>query len=98
MVSFSWRGLMDATWPAEDIRGAQQALARLASQGTTFRNLRTRRSGARRFAFVEPHVPADWNVAREDALARSAESAAAEHGVTLAVRVVPAGALGDAGR
>jgi hypothetical protein len=41
---------------------------------------------------VELHVPADWNVARADALARSAESAAAEHGVALMVRVVPAGA------
>ena len=93
LVSFSLRGLMDAAWPAADIRGAQEALARLASQDSTFRNLRTRRSGARRFAFVELHVPAGWNVARADALARSAEDAAAEQGVALMVRVVPMGAV-----
>jgi cation diffusion facilitator family transporter len=92
LVGFSFRGLMDAAWPADDIRRAQAALTRLASEGSAFHNLRTRRSGARRFALVELHVPADWNVARADALARSAESAAAEHGVALMVRVVPAGA------
>ena len=89
LVSLSLRGLMDAAWPAEDIRGAQEALARLASEGSTFENLRTPRAGARRLAFVELHVPAGWSVARADALSRGAERAALEHGVALAVRIVP---------
>lgn len=89
LLSFSLGGLMDAAWPAEDFRSAEEALRRLEPEGGAFRNLRTRRAGARRFAFVELHVPGEWSVERADAVARAAEEAAAKHDVTLMVRVTP---------
>jgi cation diffusion facilitator family transporter len=88
-----WRsvhGLMDAALGDEDIRGLEAALARLESGETAFANLRTRRAGTDRFAFVELHVPAGWSVERADQLARGAERAASEQGIALAVRLVPA--------
>ena len=92
LVSFSLRGLMDAAWPHEDIQRAKQALRLLEPEGSTFANLRTRRSGARRFAFVELHVHPGWSVERADALAATAERAASKHGVVLVVRVKPSNA------
>lgn len=88
LLSFSVRGLMDAAWPDEELERAKEALRRLAPDGG-FRHLRTRRAGARRFAFVELRVPGDWSVERADAVARAAEQAASERGVTLMVRVTP---------
>jgi cation diffusion facilitator family transporter len=92
LVSFSLRSLMDAAWPHEDIQRAKQALRSLEPEGGTFANLRTRRSGARRFAFVELYVHPEWSVERADALAATAERAASEHGVVLVVRVKPSDA------
>jgi cation diffusion facilitator family transporter len=91
LLSFSAGGLMDAAWPDEDLERAKEALRRLEPEGGRFRSLRTRRAGARRFAFVELHVPGDWSVERADAVARAAEQAASERGVTLMVRVTTAG-------
>ena len=90
LLSFSVRGLMDAAWPDEDLRRAREALQRLEPEGGNFANLRTRRAGARRFAFVELQVPGDWSVERADSFARAAEQVAAERGVTLMVRMTPA--------
>jgi len=87
LLSFSMGGLMDASWPDEDLQRAKEALRRLEPEGGTFRNLRTRRAGARRFAFVELHVPGDWSVERAETAARAAEQAAAERAVILMVRV-----------
>ena len=69
---------------------------RLEPEGGTFHNLRTRRAGARRFAFVELRVPGDWSVERADAVARAAEQAASERDVTLMVRVTPTAIPGKA--
>ena len=88
LLLFSLGGLMDAAWPDEDLERAKEALRRLAPEGGTFRNLRTRRAGAQRFAFVELHLPGDWSVHRADAVVRAVEQAAAERGVTLMVRVM----------
>jgi divalent metal cation (Fe/Co/Zn/Cd) transporter len=96
LLSFSMGGLMDAAWSDEDLQHANEALRRLEPEGGTFRNLRTRRAGARRFAFVELHVPGDWSVERADAVARAAEQVASERGVTLKVRVTPSAIPGKA--
>jgi len=96
LLSFSMGGLMDAAWPDEDLQRANEALRRLEPEGGSFRNLRTRRAGARRFAFVELHVPGDWSVERADAVARAAEQVALERGVTLTVRVTPSAIPGKA--
>lgn len=89
LLWFSVGGMMDAAWPDADRQRAKEALRRLEPEGGTFRNLRTRRAGARRFAFVELHVPGDWSVERADAIARAAEQAASARDVTLMVRVTP---------
>jgi cation diffusion facilitator family transporter len=86
----SFHGLMDAALAEDDIERIQSALAKVTREGVTFANLRTRRSGADRYAFVEMHVPADWSVARADESARAAERAVSDHEVALMVRVLPA--------
>lgn len=91
LVRHSVDGLMDGALADEDIRGIEEALAQFESAGETFVNLRTRRSGVDRFAFVELHVPADWSVERADRLAGRAEGAVARQGVTLKIRLMPAG-------
>ncbi|MGQ0749558.1 MAG: cation diffusion facilitator family transporter [Betaproteobacteria bacterium] len=91
LVWRSFHGLMDAALADEDIREITAALAQLESPDAVFANLRTRRAGADRFAFVELHVPAGWSVERADKLARTAEHAASDQGIALAVRLVPAG-------
>jgi cation diffusion facilitator family transporter len=96
LLSFSVGGLMDAAWPHEDLQRAKEALRRLEPEGGTFHNLRTRRAGTRRFAFVELHVPGDWSVERADAVACAAEQAASERDVTLMVRVTPTAIPGKA--
>jgi divalent metal cation (Fe/Co/Zn/Cd) transporter len=89
LVSRSVSGLMDGAWPDEDIRRMKETLARLQPPGAAFVNLRTRSSGADRFAFVELHVPPDWSVGRADGLAEAAERAVSGQGVALTVRVKP---------
>jgi cation diffusion facilitator family transporter len=91
LVWRSFHGLMDAALGARDIGQIESALARLEAQGVRFANLRTRRSGADRYAFVEMHAPADWTVARADELASAAERAVSDHDITLMVRVLPRG-------
>jgi cation diffusion facilitator family transporter len=90
LVSNAVGGLMDAAWPHQDIARFEDTLRELEAEGTRFANLRTRRAGARRFAAVELHVPPASGVARADAIARSAERAAAATGVALLVRIRPA--------
>ncbi|MDQ7990289.1 MAG: cation diffusion facilitator family transporter [Candidatus Dactylopiibacterium sp.] len=61
-------GLMDKALPPEDVAQMQAVLARYADQGVSYQNLRTRRSGTRRFAHVDILVPGDWSVAHAHAL------------------------------
>lgn len=89
LVWRSFHGLMDAALAREEIEQIDAALGKLESAGVRFANLRTRRSGADRYAFVEMHAPADWSVARADELAGAAERTASDHDITLVVRVLP---------
>ncbi|HZP94067.1 MAG TPA: cation diffusion facilitator family transporter [Burkholderiales bacterium] len=92
LVSRSLAGLLDAAWPGEDIERMQVRLRALESQGASFGPLRTRRSGAWRFATVELRVSPGCTVERADAIAKSAEREASEEGAALLVRIVPADA------
>lgn len=90
LVARSVNGLMDGALPDAEIRHIQAALRQLEHGNGTFDNLRTRHSGANRFAFVELHVPAHWSVERAHAIAEAAERAVSATGITLVVRVMPA--------
>ena len=90
LVWRSFHGLMDAALADEDIRAINQMLKSLESRGVTFSNLRTRRGGADRFAFVELRVPPEWTVQRADEVAGTAERAASRRGIALVVRLRPA--------
>lgn len=90
LVWRSFHGLMDAALADEDIRRINQALCAFQSANVRFANLRTRRAGADRFAFVEMRVPGEWSVERADHLAAAAERAAAGEGIALMIRVMPA--------
>lgn len=83
----SFHGLMDAALPDEDICTLETALRRLEVDGTRFLNLRTRQSGATRFAVVDLHVPFAWSVEHAVTLADDAENEALRYGVRLVVRV-----------
>jgi cation diffusion facilitator family transporter len=85
----SFHGLMDAALGADDIGQIEAALAKLEPRGVRFANLRTRRSGADRYAFVEMHAPSDWTVARADEVASAAERAVSDREIILMVRVLP---------
>jgi cation diffusion facilitator family transporter len=89
LLANAYRGLMDAAWPAADIERLKSALRPLEGDGAAFSNLRTRRAGARRFALVELHVPAQCSVERAHRIVKAAEKAASRHGVTLLVRLTP---------
>ena len=90
LLTRSFSGLMDGALPEEDLRRLHEVLRPLEAAGGEFKRLRTRRSGARRYAFVELRLPAGWSVERADRLAREAEFAASGLGVTLMVRMMPA--------
>ena len=81
---------MDGAFEAGDVGRVTEGLRSLERDGGRFIGLRTRRAGANRFAFVELRVPADWTVGQADQIAHEAERAAAEHGIRLMVRMVPA--------
>jgi len=83
------RGLMDAAWPAGDIATFERELRSVEAEHARFADLRTRVSGARRFAAVKLVVPQGCSIARANAIAASAEQVAARQGVTLLVRIVP---------
>ena len=89
LVWRSFHGLMDAALADEDIHAIRETLTAFESPDVAFANLRTRRAGADRFAFVELRVPAEWTVQQGDDLAGAAERAAASQGIALAVRIMP---------
>jgi cation diffusion facilitator family transporter len=89
LLARSVSGLLDAAWPNDDIEALQRVLRRLEDEGAAFRNLRTRVSGAQRFASVELTVPPTCAVARANDIARAAEQGASRLGATLLVRIVP---------
>ncbi|MDD5240433.1 MAG: cation diffusion facilitator family transporter [Sulfuricella sp.] len=58
----SWSGLMDAALPAEEVELIEREINRLLPAGMSFHNLRTRKSGARRFADFHLLVPGENSV------------------------------------
>jgi divalent metal cation (Fe/Co/Zn/Cd) transporter len=66
LVWRSVRGLMDAAWPADDIARFERELQAVEAEGARFIGLRTRLSGARRFATTRLVVPRTCSIrARE---------------------------------
>jgi cation diffusion facilitator family transporter len=66
-------GLMDASLPAAEQAAIVACLAPYEARGITFHALRTRQSGARRFASMHVLVPGDWTVRRGHALLEQLE-------------------------
>lgn len=69
ILSEGWRlmagsvgGLMDQALDREEIGKINAILQHYESRDVQYRNLRTRRSGTRRFAHVDILVPGDWSV------------------------------------
>lgn len=57
-------GLMDAAWPAEELRVLEEVLDEYRRQGIGFHAIRTRRAAARRFVSFHVLVPGAWTVQR----------------------------------
>ena len=55
-------GLMDASWPPEEREVLEHVLDKFRARGIRFHAMRTRRSGARRFASFHVLVPGVWTV------------------------------------
>ncbi len=55
-------GLMDASWPPEEREVLEHVLDEFRARGIRFHAMRTRRSGARRFASFHVLVPGVWTV------------------------------------
>jgi cation diffusion facilitator family transporter len=55
-------GLMDASWPSEERELLEHVLDEFRGRGIRFHAMRTRRSGARRFASFHVLVPGAWTV------------------------------------
>jgi cation diffusion facilitator family transporter len=58
----SWSGLMDAALPVEEIGQVEAEINKLLSNGTSFHDLRTRKSGSRRFIDFHLLVPGSSTV------------------------------------
>ena len=67
-------GLMDEALPEPELAKLRAVLSRYRGDGLDFHALRTRRSGARRFAAVHVLVPPDWTVAEGHALCEKIEA------------------------
>ena len=62
IVRESVKGLMDAALPADEQSLIQNVLEPYQNRGIEFHALRTRQSGARRFASMHVLVPGEWSV------------------------------------
>ncbi|HEY9104671.1 cation diffusion facilitator family transporter [Chitinimonas sp.] len=75
LVRRSADGLMDAALPAEEIARIETLLAPLAGQGHSYRSLRTRKAGSRRFVEFKLMLPPAMSVADSHALCDQLEDA-----------------------
>lgn len=73
LVRVSAHGLMDAALSAEALGTVERTLEGLRTAEIQFKNLRTRRAGARNFVYVDVLVPAHWTIERTHTLADSVE-------------------------
>lgn len=64
LLNESVLGLMDAAWPADERAMLDRVLEEFRARGIDFHAIRTRRSGARRFASFHVLVPGVWTVQR----------------------------------
>ncbi len=63
LMRSAFNGLMDHALATDEVAAIQTILASYAPQGVSYKRLRTRRSGTRRFAHVDILVPGQWDVA-----------------------------------
>ena len=84
-------GLMDAAWSAEERAILESVLNEFRAAGVRFHAVRTRRSGARRFASFHVLVPGDWTVQRGHDLLEQIERRIAERvpAVTVGTHLEP---------
>lgn len=83
-------GLMDRALSDDEIARIEAVLESFEPRGCTFEQLRTRASGATRFAHVVLRVPGSWSVAQAHELADAVEEAAERAaGVVLTTHVEP---------
>lgn len=87
-------GLMDRALSADMRARLERLLTGLTPPGCGFHRLRTRASGAQRFAEVDLQVPGHWDVRRAHDLANRAERALADEGVEAMVHIEPVGSHG----
>lgn len=94
LVRRSADGLMDHALEPEHLRVIEQVLARQAdTQPAHFDHLATRRAGARRFADLHMHLPAEWSLQRAAALRNEVERALVQAvpGLRATIQLLPMG-------
>ncbi len=74
----SWAGLMDAALPPDEVGRIELEIGKLMAPGTSFHDLRTRKSGPRRFIDFHLLVPGESTVNDAHALCDRIEAALAE--------------------
>ncbi len=74
IVRKSVAGLMDVAWPPEEQAQLEAILEPYLQDGVHYHALRTRQSGARRFASVHLLAPGDWSIQRGHDLAEQIEA------------------------
>jgi cation diffusion facilitator family transporter len=91
IVRKSVAGLMDAAWPPEEQAQLEAILEPYLQDGVHYHALRTRQSGARRFASVHLLAPGDWSIQRGHDLAEMIETdvQASMSNATLFVHIEP---------
>jgi cation diffusion facilitator family transporter len=94
LVSRSAHGLMDHALEPEHLEAVERVLQDAASRGPArFDHLATRRAGARRFADLHMHLPADWTLERAAGLRNEVEHAltTAVPGLRASIQLLPVG-------
>ncbi len=91
IVRKSVAGLMDVAWPLEEQAQLEAILEPYLQDGVHYHALRTRQSGARRFASVHLLAPGDWSIQRGHDLAEQIEAdlQASMPNATLFVHIEP---------
>jgi cation diffusion facilitator family transporter len=91
LLKESVAGLMDAAWPPEERALLETVLNAFRARGIHFHAIRTRRSGARRFASFHVLVPGAWTVQQGHDLLEEIEHRIAQRvaGVTVSTHLEP---------
>lgn len=78
LVKMSADGLMDAALPQESVQAIETVLEPYLERGVSYRNLRTRRAGARSFVYIDVLVPPNWTIVQAHALLDEIEASIQE--------------------